>query len=31
MEITLGEVPSTWGTGDDDVPPSLSMGGFAFD
>jgi len=31
MEITLGESPSSWGTGDDDLPPSLSTGGFAFD
>ena len=31
MEIILGEAPSSWGTGDDDVPPSLSTGGFAFD
>jgi hypothetical protein len=31
MEITVGPVPGEWGTGDEDVPPSLSTGGFAFD
>jgi hypothetical protein len=31
MEITLGSEPSIWGTGAEDVPPSLSTGGFAFD
>jgi hypothetical protein len=31
MEITLGPAPSSWGTGDGDVPPSLSTGGFSFD
>jgi putative alpha-1,2-mannosidase len=31
MEITVGPEPSIWGTGEDDVPPSLSTGGFSFD
>ena len=31
MEITLGMEPSNWGTGDNDVPPSLSTGGFEFE
>jgi hypothetical protein len=31
MEIVLGDVPSAWGTGPDDVPPSLSTGGFKFE
>ena len=31
MEITLGMEPSEWGTGEADVPPSLSTGGFEFD
>jgi len=31
MEITLGKTPSEWGTGEADLPPSLSTGGFAFD
>jgi putative alpha-1,2-mannosidase len=31
MEITVGPVPGEWGTRDEDVPPSLSTGGFAFD
>jgi len=31
MEITLGSAPSRWGTGDNDVPPSLSTGGFKYD
>lgn len=31
MEIFLDEKVSDWGTGDEDVPPSLSTGGFEFD
>jgi len=31
LEITVGPEPSEWGTGEDDVPPSLSTGGFAYD
>jgi len=31
MEITLGAEPSEWGTRENDVPPSLSTGGFAYD
>ena len=31
MEITLGKEPSMWGTGEGDVPPSLSTGGFEFE
>jgi len=31
MEITLGSEVSNWGTGEKDVPPSLSTGGFAYD
>jgi hypothetical protein len=31
MEITLGRTPGTWGTGEGDVPPSLSTGGFGYD
>jgi len=31
MVITFGSVPSEWGTRDEDLPPSLSTGGFAFD
>jgi len=31
MEIWMGTQESGWGTGIDDVPPSLSTGGFEFD
>lgn len=31
MEITLGNEVSAWGTGEDDVPPSLSTGGFEYE
>ena len=31
MEITLGSEPSEWGTGETDIPPSMSTGGFEFD
>jgi hypothetical protein len=31
MEIYMGSEPSIWGTGEADVPPSLSTGGFGFD
>ena len=31
MEIFLGVAVSDWGTGNSDVPPSLSTGGFEFD
>jgi hypothetical protein len=31
MEITLGKEVSVWGTGEDDVPPSLSTGGFEYE
>jgi len=27
LELTLGPEPSTWGTKDDDLPPSMSTGG----
>jgi hypothetical protein len=31
MEIFLGMEVSDWGTGDEDVPPSLSTGGFEYE